>query len=217
MYATTAVWRVQFEFVIQSPTWNTVCRCECGTVDEPVIPVHRGAKIPGPKIFVLFAVFVRKSISKPVCGGIICLRRSEVPCGGRNGGVPQFEFLWTDEILAAPGRAWNRPGEFEHVVRYPYSQGTSRSSDLPCCWARRRTGDSLFAFTRKLTSCSSSPLPRMKSRAPGNERVAKRRMRAADDRQRSTRPGNFDTRAAGAAPTPTRTDRGGIAGVAGPK
>ncbi len=83
--------------------------------------------------------------------------------------MPQFEFLWTDEILEHLAEHGIGREEFEHVVRYPYSQGTSRSSDLPCCWARRRTGDSLFAFTRKLTSCSSSPLPRMKSRAPGNE------------------------------------------------
>lgn len=72
--------------------------------------------------------------------------------------MPQYEFLWTEEIIAHLAEHGVSPDEFEDAVSFADTRGVSRSSGRPCCWGDTSNGRRLFCAYEFIDSVTILPI-----------------------------------------------------------
>ncbi len=72
--------------------------------------------------------------------------------------MPDFEFLWTDEIVEHLAEHGITQDDFEQVVCEPKSKGMSRSSSLPGAWGYTDDGRYIMAVYEQLDEITILPV-----------------------------------------------------------
>ena len=85
--------------------------------------------------------------------------------------MPRFEFAWTEATIEHLAEHDVSPEDFEHVVRYPYSQGTSRSSDLPYCWGETPDGRFIMCVYDEIDELTLLPVAAYEVPRPGERHI----------------------------------------------
>lgn len=83
--------------------------------------------------------------------------------------MPEYDFLWSDEIIDHMAEHGVTPEEFEEIVRFPDMRGISRSSKRPCCWGETPDGRFLICVYEKIDALVVLPVTAYEVPPPGEE------------------------------------------------